>query len=70
MSTLSSRDDPREVKGDPDFATHEENPPRAKPVPFEHYCHCGKWGLFGYGVRLREDKPGVWFCPEHRPEEA
>ena len=51
-------------------APHGEKVVGTKPVPFEHYCHCGKWGFFGYGVSLREDKPGVWFCSEHRPEEA
>jgi hypothetical protein len=35
--------------------------------PFEHYCHCGKWGSFGYGVKLRAGIEGRWFCREHRP---
>jgi hypothetical protein len=35
--------------------------------PFEHYCHCGRWGAFGYGVSLRNDRPGEWFCADHRP---
>jgi hypothetical protein len=34
--------------------------------PFEHYCHCGKWGSFGYGVRLLKGQPGTWYCFEHR----
>jgi hypothetical protein len=25
--------------------------------PFLHYCHCGEWGAFGYGVSLLKDKP-------------
>jgi len=27
-------------------------------MPFEHYCHCGKWGSFGIA--------GKWYCREHR----
>jgi hypothetical protein len=34
---------------------------------FVHYCHCGKWGSFGYGVSLRNGKLGRWYCSEHRP---
>jgi hypothetical protein len=34
---------------------------------FIHYCHCGKWGSFGYGVSLRDGKFGSWYCREHRP---
>jgi hypothetical protein len=35
--------------------------------PFKHYCHCGKWASFGYGVKLRAGVEGKWFCREHRP---
>jgi hypothetical protein len=31
-------------------------------MPFEHYCHCGKWGAFGV-----KDQ---WYCGEHRPMQA
>jgi len=36
--------------------------------PFEHYCRCGAWGAFGYGVHLRSGKLGAWYCREHRPK--
>jgi hypothetical protein len=35
--------------------------------PFEHYCHCGKWGSFGVGASLKKGAPGIWYCAEHRP---
>jgi hypothetical protein len=35
-----------------------------------HYCHCGKWGSFGYDVSLREDKLGAWYCFEHNPGQS
>jgi hypothetical protein len=35
--------------------------------PFKHYCHCGKWASFGYGVKLHAGVDGKWFCREHRP---
>jgi hypothetical protein len=35
--------------------------------PFEHICFCGKAGLFGFNVRLREGKEGQWCRREHRP---
>jgi hypothetical protein len=34
---------------------------------FLHYCHCGKWGAWGYGVDYRNGKDGTWFCMEHKP---
>jgi hypothetical protein len=41
----------------------------SSPSPFEHYCAvCGNWGAFGYGVSLQNDKPGIWYCFEHRPQ--
>jgi hypothetical protein len=36
--------------------------------PFEHYCWCGAWGTYGYGVKLRDGIPGEWFCADHRPD--
>jgi hypothetical protein len=36
--------------------------------PVLHYCHCGKWGSFGYGVCLRKGQEGVWYCEEHKPQ--
>jgi hypothetical protein len=33
---------------------------------FLHFCiACGAWGAFGYGVT--GDRPGRWYCREHRP---
>jgi hypothetical protein len=68
MSRLGDTD-AQERERNLDKAT-DHDAARAKPAPSEHYCHCGRWGLFGYGVSLREEKPGVWFCSEHRPEKA
>jgi hypothetical protein len=34
---------------------------------FLHYCHCGKWGAFGYNVRLLKGQEGSWYCREHKP---
>jgi len=35
---------------------------------FLHFCvECGRFGLFGYGVRLRAGQLGRWYCREHRP---
>jgi hypothetical protein len=34
---------------------------------FVHYCHCGRWGDFGFGYFPRQGKLGTWFCKEHRP---
>jgi hypothetical protein len=44
------------------------NEPPREPEYFLHYCHCGKWSLFGYCVSLREGKEGQWYCAEHRPK--
>jgi hypothetical protein len=36
---------------------------------FLHFCcRCGRFGAFGYGVRLRAGKLGRWYCGEHRPQ--
>jgi hypothetical protein len=33
---------------------------------FEHYCHCGAWGAFGYGPPMRPVLE--WYCAAHRPD--
>ena len=36
---------------------------------FLHFCvECGRFGPFGYGVRLRAGQLGRWYCREHRPQ--
>jgi hypothetical protein len=38
---------------------------------FLHFCaECGAWGAFGYGVNLRADQLGRWYCGAHRPQGA
>lgn len=38
-------------------------------APFEHYCAvCGAWGAFGFGGDHTPEKPGVWFCRDHREQ--
>lgn len=35
---------------------------------FLHFCaECGRFGAFGYGVRLSAGRFGCWYCGEHRP---
>lgn len=35
---------------------------------FLHFCEeCGRFGAFGYGVRLRAEQLGRWYCGKHRP---
>ncbi len=36
--------------------------------PFVHYCQCGAWGVYGYGVDLLAGRLGRWYCRAHRPE--
>lgn len=37
-----------------------------KDAAFLHFCvTCGAWGAFGYDVF--GDRPGRWYCFEHRP---
>ena len=49
---------------------------RGRVVPldngaFLHFCcECGRFGAFGYRVRLREGRLGRWYCGEHRPNAA
>lgn len=33
---------------------------------FLHFCHCGKWGSFGTGVSLKDERLGTWLCGEHK----
>jgi hypothetical protein len=37
-----------------------KTPLKTPKEPFVHYCHCGKWGSFGY-------PDGKWYCGKHRP---
>ena len=34
---------------------------------FVHFCHCGRWGDFGFGYFPRRGQLGRWFCRSHRP---
>lgn len=35
---------------------------------FLHFCvECGSFAAFGYGVRLRAERLGHWYCGIHRP---
>jgi hypothetical protein len=38
-----------------------------EPEHFLHFCHCGQWGAWGYGVDYRRGKNGDWYCFAHRP---
>ena len=51
----------------PDFVVGIPATPPAS-LPFVHYCHCGDWGAFGYGVDLLHGKEGTWYCAKHRRE--
>lgn len=44
--------------------------PYYKDFHFIHLCHCGKWGSFGTGVSLKDERLGKWFCGEHREGRA
>jgi len=36
---------------------------------FLHFCvECGRFGPYGYDVRLRAGQLGRWYCREHRPQ--
>jgi hypothetical protein len=36
---------------------------------FLHFCvECGRWGAYGYGHA--RDRPGRWYCRQHRPDEV
>jgi hypothetical protein len=43
-----------------------DDKPDKETKPFEHYCPCGAWGCFGFGVRLLAGKEGIWRCAEHK----
>jgi hypothetical protein len=60
MSTAPKRDDDR--IGPPGFVGYVDG-------ILMHYCWCGAWGAFGYGVKLSRGELGEWFCREHRPAE-
>jgi hypothetical protein len=34
---------------------------------FIHHCHCRRWGVFGFGVSLKEGRLRRWCCREHLP---
>jgi len=51
------------------MSEHEKKKPDARK-PFEHYCWCGAWGSFGYGVNARQGVDGEWFCFQHKPDEG
>jgi hypothetical protein len=35
-----------------------------------HFCvECGRFGPYGYDVRLRAGRLGRWYCHDHRPQE-
>jgi hypothetical protein len=37
---------------------------------FLHFCvECGRFGPYGYDVRLRAGRLGRWYCHDHRPQE-
>lgn len=36
-----------------------------------HSCRvCGAFGMYGFGVHLRKNKPGEWYCGAHKPAVA
>jgi len=57
--------DARLLKPEPEPARVETPAPA---IAFMHYCHCGRWGAFGYDVDLVHGKTGRWYCTEHRRE--
>jgi hypothetical protein len=60
----------KQSNGEPGCFGRDVEPPQARYDDvgrFIHLCHCGAWGAFGYGVRLRHDELGTWYCREHRP---
>lgn len=52
---------PVDLSKEPGFVGYD------KDGHFVHYCHCGKWGSHGVGVRLLKDQLGTWYCAEHKP---
>jgi hypothetical protein len=60
------------AEGEPDFEKpHAARRGRVEERPdglLLHFCaECGRWGPYGYDVRLRAGRPGRWYCAEHRP---
>jgi hypothetical protein len=44
---------------------------RVHDNPWTHLCAmCGRFGPFGYGVRVRDGQLGRWYCAAHRPRET
>ena len=41
---------------------------RTKGGLLVHYCYCGQWGAFGFGVSLLKGQDGTWLCSEHKEE--
>lgn len=35
-----------------------------------HYCYCGAWAAYGFGVKITAGVLGSWYCREHRPVDA
>ena len=50
-----SPDDERVIK-DPEY----------QPIVFR-CAICGAYACYGYGVNLRADRIGTWYCPQHKP---
>jgi len=55
------------MRSSPVYIPERTTPESLPAEPFLHYCHCGKWGSFGYRVNLRKDQLGQWYCLDHRP---
>ena len=42
---------------------------RTGAYAFVHPCSvCGETASFGFNVKLRDNKPGQWFCSTHKPK--
>jgi hypothetical protein len=58
------------ASSEPEFS--EPWPPRRGRVESQgdtllHFCCvCGAWGSYGFGVDLRDERMGRWFCAAHR----
>ena len=61
------------------YARWAAEPPLDQPFPrrrgrttspgrlFLHFCPtCGAWGAYGYDTAA--DRPGTWYCSQHRPD--
>jgi hypothetical protein len=56
---------PESAREEPELVRVETPAPA---IAFMHYCHCGRWGAFGYDVDLLRGRLGRWYCAEHRRE--